>query len=130
LPVALMTRAYVGQLFDLTGKVNGADWWFFKGGEILLDGVSGSKRGADDWELSFKFSASENQTDIDLGNDLIVSEKPGHEYLWIMYRDKDDAGAKRRVKVPFAAYVAQVYRYGDFSKLGLEPSLFALFPEQ
>jgi hypothetical protein len=130
LPVALMTRSYVGALFDLTGKVNGADWWFFKAGEILLEGVSGSKRGADDWELSFKFNASENQTDIDLGNEIIVGEKEGHEYLWIMYRDSNDAAAKRRTKVPFAAYTAQVYRYGDFSKLGLETSLFALFPGQ
>jgi len=113
-----VTEAYKGKLFELTGKVNDD---FFKGfiaGECLFMGASGSKRGADDWEITFRFAASPNKTGLTVG-DITVAAKKGWEYLWVRYADAEDVTAKAIVKVPVAAYVEKVYEEGDFSGLGI-----------
>ena len=48
-----------------------------------------------------------------------MPSKEGWQYLWVRYRDKDDQAAKELIKDPIAAYVEQVYQYGDFSGLGI-----------
>jgi len=115
---ALVTDAYKATLFFLTGKVNGAAFRGFAAGEVLFLGASGSKRGEDDWEITFRFAASPNVTDLAVG-DMVGIDKKGWEYLWVRYADDEDAAAKVLVKKPIAAYVERVYEYGDFSGLGI-----------
>ena len=115
---ALVTPAYRGKLFSLTGKVNNAAFKGCAAGECLFLGASGSKRGEEDWEITFRFAASPNRTNITVG-DITVASKKGWEYLWVRYADEEDAAAKMLVKRPIAAYVEKVYEEGDFSQLGI-----------
>ena len=114
----LVTGGYKATLFALTGKVNGAAFRGFSPGEVLFLGASGSKRGQDDWEITFRFAASPNVSGLQLGNITGINKK-GWEYLWVRYADDEDAAAKVLVKKPIAAYVEQVYPYGNFSGLGI-----------
>jgi len=115
---ALVTPAYRGTLFSLTGKTNNAAFKGCAAGECLFLGASGSKRGEEDWEITFRFAASPNRTNITVG-DITVASKKGWEYLWVRYADAEDATAKALVKLPVAAYVEKVYEEGDFSQLGI-----------
>ena len=115
---ATVTSAYKGTLFSLTGKVNSGSFKGFAAGEVLFLGASGSKRGEDDWEITFRFAASPNRTGITIG-DMTGIDKKGWEYLWVRYEDAEDTAAKALVKKPTAAYVEKVYEEGSFSSLGI-----------
>ena len=115
---AEVTGAYKAALFALTGKVNAGGFRGFAQGEVLFMGAGGSKRGVDDWEITFRFAASPNRTNIVVG-DITVPEKKGWEYLWVRYEDTEDAAAKRIVKRPVAAYVEKLYDDGGFAGLGI-----------
>ena len=104
--------------FALTGKTNNAAWKGFAAGECLFLGASGSKRGADDWEITFRFAASPNRTNIVVG-DITVPGKKGWEYMWVRYADAEDAAAKAIVKKPRSAHVQKVYEEGDYAGLGI-----------
>ena len=112
---ALVTPAYKAALFFLTGKVNGAAFKGFAAGEVLFLGAAGSKRGTDDWEITYRFAASPNVTGLVVGPITGIVKK-GWEYLWVRYADAEDQYVL--VKRPIAAYVEQVYELGDFSGLG------------
>ena len=118
LAAAMVTGAYKAAVYRLTGKMKGGPFRGFAKGEVLFCGAAGSKRGEEDWEVTFKWAASENATDIKIGN-ITVPSKEGWAYLWVRYRDTDDQAAKELVKEPIGAYVEQVYEYGDFSGLGI-----------
>ncbi len=115
---AAVTGEYKGTLFSLTGKVNNDTFKGLDAGECLFLGASGSKRGDDDWEISFRFAASPNKTNLTIGGITGINKK-GWEYLWVRYVDEVDSSAKALVKRPLAAYVEKVYEYGDLSQLGI-----------
>ena len=48
-----------------------------------------------------------------------MPEKEGWHYLWVRYEDEKDEAAKVLTRRPVAAYVEQVYQYGDFGLLGI-----------
>ena len=116
--VDFVTGAYKAALFRITGKVNDGVFRGFQVGEVLFQGASGSQRGEEDWEISFKFAASPNVVGLKVG-DIAGINKKGWEYLWVRYADAEDDDAKTLVKKPFAAYVERVYESGDFSELGI-----------
>jgi hypothetical protein len=114
-----VTPAYKGALFRLTGKVNDATFKGFDPGEVLFLGASGSRRTSEDWEITFRFAASPNATDLSVGEITGIS-KGGWEYLWVRYTDSEDQAAKALVKRPVAAFVERVYAEGDFSALEID----------
>ena len=114
----LVTAAYKAVLFYLTGQVNNAPFRSLAAGEVLFLGVSGSKRGPDDWEITYRFAASPNVAGLAVG-DMTGIAKRGWEYLWVRYEDVEDTNAKALVKRPVAVYVEQVYPYGNFAGLGI-----------
>jgi hypothetical protein len=114
----LVTGAYKLALFNLTGKVNGSGFKGFAKGEVLFLGASGSKRGLDDWEITFRFAASPNVAGLSLGSIGGIA-KEGWQYLWVRFIDDEDPTAKALIKRPVAAYVEQVYPYGNFANLGI-----------
>lgn len=116
LEIAAVTGAYKAALFHLTGKVNNTSFKGFAVGEVLFLGASGSQRGADDWEITYRFAASPNVTGLAVGPITGIAKK-GWEYLWVRYADAEDQNIL--VKQPIAAYVEQVYELGDFSALGI-----------
>jgi hypothetical protein len=118
IPSAWVTPAYKATLFFLTGKVNANPFRGFAPGEVLFLGASGSKRGHEDWEITFRFAASPNITGLTIG-DITGISKRGWEYLWVRYADDEDTVAKVLIKKPIAVYVEQVYPYGNFAGLGI-----------
>jgi len=116
LSAATVTTAYRGALFNLTGKVNDAAWREFVAGEVLFLGASGSKRGEDEWEITFKFAASPNRENMSVGSITGVNKK-GWDYLWVYY--EDEVSSNKLIKQPKAVYVEQVYSRADFAALGI-----------
>ena len=114
----LVTAAYKATLFYLTGTVNNAPFRGFAAGEVLFLGASGSKRGQDDWEITYRFAASPNVTSLAVGSITGIAKR-GWDYLWVRYEDAEDTAAKALVKRPIAAYVEQVYPYGNFAGLSI-----------
>ncbi len=96
--------------------MNNAAFKGFAVGEVLFLGASGSQRGADDWEITYRFAASPNVTGLAVGPISGINKK-GWEYLWVRYADAEDQNVL--VKQPIAAYVEQVYELGNFSTLGI-----------
>jgi len=118
---SVVTPAYKGTLFALTGRVNNASFKGLASGEALFLGAAGSKRGTDpedDWEITFRFAGSPNVTGLTIGP-ITGVDKKGWEYLWVRYDEVEDENAKVLVQRPIAAYVEQVYEYGNFAALGI-----------
>jgi len=115
---SVVTPAYRGTLFNLTGKVNNGSFKGLAAGECLFLGASGAKRGSDDWEITFRFAGSPNRTGITVGSITGISKK-GWEYLWVRYADVEDTASNTLVKRPVAAYVEKVYEEGNFAGLGI-----------
>ena len=113
---------YKQGLFNLTGKVNNDTFKGFAAGEVLFLGASGSQRGEEDWEITFRFAASKNATGLTVG-DITNSpdgiSKKGWEYMWVEYKDVIDETAERKVKQPVQVNIEKVYEEGDFSALGI-----------
>lgn len=114
--IALVTGAYKATLFGLTGRVNNAGFKGFAAGEVLFLGASGSQRGEDDWEITYRFAASPNVSGLTIG-DITGINKKGWEYIWVRYADAEDE--KVLVKQPIAVYVEKVYDEGNFAGLGI-----------
>lgn len=113
---AQVDEAYQKALFELTGKVNAATFRGNARGTTLYKGARGAPRGDDDWEIAHHFAGRSNRTGITIGSITGIA-KEGWEYLWVRYEDGESEGDL--VKRPAAVYVEQVYRYGDFSVLGI-----------
>lgn len=119
LPIATVSPAYKALLFAVAAApVNVGSWRGFQAGEVLFLGASGSQRGEEDWEVTYKFAASPNMTGIQCG-EIGPMGKQGWDYLWILYEDKEDDDAKLLVKRPRAVYVDRVYYRSDFVDLGI-----------
>lgn len=105
---------YRGKVFNCTGRTNNA---VFKGlaiGECLFLGASGTRRGSGDWDITFRFAAQPNRSNLTVG-DITVETKRGWDYLWVLY--KEDTDGKRLIRVPVAAYVERVYEEASFADL-------------
>lgn len=118
LPLDAVTDAYTATLFGLTGRVNAGPFRGFAAGEVLFEGASGSQRGEEDWEISYRFAASPNVSSLTIG-EISGIAKGGWQYLWVLYEDEEDGEADRLVKRPVAAYVENVYYTGNFNLLGI-----------
>jgi hypothetical protein len=118
IPNNLVTAAYKMILFNLTGKVNNDTWKGFAKGEVLFLGANGTQSGKRHWEISYNFAASPNVTGLRLG-EITGIAKEGWDYLWTQFTEDEDSAAHVLIKRPIAAYVEQVYPYGNFGSLGI-----------
>jgi hypothetical protein len=119
-PANLLTPAWLMDVARNTGKTNESDFRQFSPGEVLFLGASGSYSD-NHVAVTYKFEASENQTNIDVGG-INVVRKDGHEYLWTFYSEEEDAEAKAIVPRPFSVHVAEIYQAFDFADLGIANS--------
>jgi hypothetical protein len=117
---ATVTGSYKQTLRALTGKVNSDEFRDLDPGECLFLGASGRQRTpSGNWEVVFRFAASDNLTGISVGGITGIAKK-GFEYLWVSYKTTTDAGPPQRlVKIPHSAHVEQVYRTAAFAGLGI-----------
>ncbi len=114
LPDEFVTPQYKGLLARLTGCVNAATFRGLEAGECLFLGASGTKRAIADWEITYRFAGSPNETDLTVGN-ITGIPKRGWEYLWVEYEMVEDAN--RLATRPIAAHVEEVHRTGDLNQL-------------
>lgn len=118
LSAATVDAAYIRTLFELTATTNDAQFYGYKPGELLLLGVSGSRRSDEDWRLQFAFAGSPDAQNLAIG-DIQGIAKKGWEYLWAYYEQTEDAAAKVITVKPLAAYVEQLYLEKDYTRLGI-----------
>jgi len=111
-----VTQSFRLQIFALTGKVNSGSFRGFAAGEVLFLGATGSVRRGEKWEITFRFAASQNRTNINVGG-ITVPSKKGWEYLWVRYAEQEDTAAQTIVQQPVAAYVERVYDEASFAPL-------------
>jgi hypothetical protein len=122
LSAAWVNEAYKHNVYYLTGQVNAS---IFRGkarGEALFEGATGSRTGdgLDDlWEITFYFRASPNATNLAIGPNIVVPAKEGWQYLDVHYEQTIDTFSTRLVMRPYAAQLARLYEYGNFSVLGI-----------
>ena len=115
---AAVTAAYKATLFSLTGAWNNAAFKGFDAGEVMFMGASGNLRDYQTWEINFKFSAQPNFVNLAVGP-IVVPLKRGWDYLWVRFREVEDAPSGHLARVPIAAYVEQVAPSGNLSLLGI-----------
>jgi len=126
LPAATVTQAYIKAVEALTGMINEGVFRGREPGEVRFDGATGSKRGDDDWEITFYFAGSKNSSDertpelINLGFGQPIV-KDGWDYVWYRYRPVEvaDGGTTFVIPRPSSVHVEVVYPQGDFSDLGI-----------
>lgn len=118
--------AYKRRLIYLTGKVNDAPFRGFESGEVLFNGASASRNG-EKWTVTYRFSVSENKTDLVVGSGddaITIAAKEGWDYLWFRYAEVDamngDGNVVGVVRKPVAAYVERVYERADFGEIKSE----------
>lgn len=115
---AFVDDSYKSTLFALTGTVNNRTFRKYNPGEVLFLGAGGTKRGSDDWELTYRFAASPNMSGMIVG-DIEGISKGGWEYLWVQYADQEDENAQTLIKQPISVHIEQVYPYKNFDQLRL-----------
>jgi len=113
-----VTEAYINGLFDTTDKVNAVPFRGMAAGQVLFLGATGSKRSEEDWEITFKFACSPNARNLVIGG-ITGIDKDGWDYLWVYYREAEDAEASRVIPQPIAVYVERVYYRAPFTALGI-----------
>lgn len=116
IPDAVVTQAYKLVLFRMTGRMNNALFKGFASGEALFLGATGTKRGDEQWGITFDFVCSPNASSLTVGGIGGITKR-GHDYLWVRYEDTEDSFAFVLTKRPTAVYVERVYEFGDFSTL-------------
>jgi hypothetical protein len=113
-----VTAAYRATIAALTGAVNDNTFRTLAAGSVLFLGASGSVRGGENWEITYRFASIPNQTGLTVGGVTGIA-KLGWDYLWVQYEDYSDDTAHDLGKKVKAVYVEQVYRAGSFSTLGI-----------
>ena len=119
IPVSQVTAAYKQLLFDVgNSPVNNAKFRGFAAGEVLFEGVTGTQKDQDVYELTYQFSVSKNATGLTVGG-LTGIDKKGWEYIWTEYEDVEDSTSNAIAKRPKFAYVERVYDDSNFADLGI-----------
>lgn len=120
-----VTNAYLGKLFDLTGKINNASFRGFFEGEVLFMGADFSIRTNERWKFIFSFKASQNIINQTFGNFVGVN-KEGWQYAWTWDTPALNAGEGYVLRSPRYMMVENVYRKANFANLGI--GVGPLFP--
>jgi hypothetical protein len=87
---------------------------------LLFLGSTGSARERIDWEITYRFEASQNVSELTIpGTGIQVSDKRGHDYMWVRFKKEEavEGGKPHLVQVPEFAYVSRVYREADFKSV-------------
>jgi len=113
---AFVTQAYKAKLFRLTGRTNNNNFRFFQPGEVLFLGASGTQRGDEKWEITFKFACSENFNNLSIGNISGINKK-GWQLVWVYYNEAVESEVL--LKKPQQVNVEDVYREGNYGDLSI-----------
>lgn len=113
-----ITQLYQRTVLGVIGRINQFTFRGWSAEEVLCTGVSGSQRGEEDWEVSFRFGVREHQTNLTVAGITGVN-KNGWQFLWPRYElAKDSSEPILANKVKYIV-VADVFRTANFSNLGI-----------
>ena len=112
-----VTMGYIQSLYRLVGKMNDDTFYGFQRGECLFTGASLQGKQNENVTVSLKFAAQPTELDIVICDGLTVPFKHGWDYLWVSYKNVNDAG--QLTQQPNAAYVERIYDYADFRLIGI-----------
>lgn len=118
MPVSKLTTAYRRSIGGMIGTVNKYKFKGWEPGEVMFDNISFSaptKGGEPEVEVTFEFSIQLNEKNYSFAGHTV--NKKGFEYVWAIPTTVRDEGNPS--VTPSAAFIAQVVRYSDFSKLGI-----------
>lgn len=110
----VVTLSYIATLVGMTGTTNNATFNGFAQGELLFLGADFSQSSEGETSVTYKFSASPNQTGLTVGSITGIAKK-GHEYMWVDYEATEASGKISRT--PRGVYVHRVYRESNFASL-------------
>lgn len=113
----VVSAAYQLKVGDICGTVNESSYFGYPAGSLMLVRCTGGIRTGEDWSIDFGFAYIPNDTEIPVGDSIIVDAKDGHDLLWAYYGEEVDGDADALVKQPKAAYVERVWRRSNFSEL-------------
>jgi hypothetical protein len=116
-PANVVTHAYCKALAGLVGTTNLAAYDTYAAGELLFLGFNCELVDGRPTDIQYHYAASADVTGITLAGFPSIN-KPGHDYLWIAYREAEDTAAERRATQPIGAYIERVYRRVSFSSFG------------
>jgi hypothetical protein len=118
LSVSTITAAQQRVLLKIVGRLNQFSFRGWAAEEVLCTGISGSKRGSEDWEVSFRFGVREHQTGITVAG-IEGVDKKGWQFLWVRYATTYAGDAKVMTNVAEYVVVADVYKTANFANLGI-----------
>lgn len=105
-PLGIITLAQMKRIARATGTVNSVPFMGFAAGEVLFLGADGEEGTDAETEVAYHFEASENVTNLNVGDVLLVT-KEGHDYAWIKYEDATDDGVG--IRKPRYVLVERIY---------------------
>lgn len=119
-PSMVASPVFVQRIFPFVATVNAGWFYGFPPGTLLFTGVTGTATAGDsaEGEVSYEFAYEPNLENLQVGP-FTVKLKRGHDVLWVEYADLVLGQVHPVLKQPWAAYVEQVYRYVNFSLLGI-----------
>ncbi len=127
-----ISTADILALAKIKPYVNSEVFFGLAAGEVLYLGASGSKRGSDQWEVSFRFAISKNVRGLNTGSEFALQiegfttdptfVKEGWDYAWVLY--ERDASNATHVLVPRTLYIERVYDRGRFYEALKIPQAF------
>lgn len=103
--------------FTVEDSQTGRDFSAAEGECLLLGHREGPTRVDGGLEITYEFARAPNRSGISLPNNITVTSKAGHEYLWSRYAEASDLTTHRLYAQMIAAYVSQVYRLADWTPL-------------
>lgn len=115
--LGFITLQYLSALYAIVGRTNDASFYGFPAGSVLLVGVSGQSKDTAKYGVTYKFAVRPNEVNITICDGLVVPAKQGWHYLWVSYKNVDDAN--KLFMQPEAAYVERIYDSADYAGLGL-----------
>jgi hypothetical protein len=117
-PIEVITWEYIRRLVQLRGSVNQGQFRTFEQGEVRFIGASGQPTGDNQFQITYSFKASRNQTNVTVSDDLDpFAFKGGWEYIWCAYSKQVDEN--RLIQRPIAAYLERLFPYENLEQLGI-----------
>ena len=121
-PVSFVTLSYIDTICEMIGTTNNASWYGFAAERVIFVRASGSQRGQDDYSLTFEFGLGKHETNINIGNGIIIASKNAWDVVWTVneLEEQQSTGAdKWTVETPQFAYVERVFERTNFNDIGI-----------
>lgn len=112
-----ITMDYIRMLSELVGTNNNAVFYGYPADTLIFMGASGNTKDTRKCVVTFKFAYQKNETDIVITEGLTVPSKKGWHYLWVAYKNVEDAN--KLIQQPDSAYVERIYDRMNYAIMGI-----------